>query len=112
MPAFAHVHRGGFDQAVIVHAAVLEESPIFDRQHRVHQDRWYFLKLDELALGAILSLEKRSHKLRLQLVSLQILIAVSSFGNGGDLAATEADHGTIGTMKRLRSGNNPNAIVH
>ncbi len=74
------------------------------------QDGRDVLKLDELAFGAVLALEQRGHQLRLQLVSLQVLIAISSFRNRSDFAIAEANHRRLRAVERLRTGNNLDAV--
>ncbi len=49
----AHVLEHGHHQAVVVHAAVFEESPIFNCQHRLDQVLRNFVVGDQPSLGSI-----------------------------------------------------------
>ncbi len=55
-----------FDQAVVVHAVVLEEAAVLDSDDGVDQVFGKIVELDELLLGAVRALEQAGHHHRLQ----------------------------------------------
>ena len=72
-PLAYHVAPHRFGRAHKIHAAVLEEAPVFNRQHRLHHHRRNVVVLDQFALRALLGVEQRRHQLRLQFIRRKIV---------------------------------------
>ena len=68
----SYVHPGGFRQADKVHAAVLEESAVFDGQHRIDHQLGNLVIGDQLPLGTLFGIEQGSDHLRFEFVGRKI----------------------------------------
>ena len=103
------INPRGFHQPQVVYATVLKEAAILNGQNCIHHHLRNVVVLDQLALGALFSVEQGSHQLRLEFVGRQFSRAVL---NALDLAATEADLRRIRTVIRLRSRANVDPALH
>ena len=109
MPLPHHIDPYRFEHAGEVHAAVLEESPVFDREHRIYH---YFRDvgvLHYLALGTLFGVEQRRHQLRLQLVCGK-LIALA--GDALDLPTLDGDVRRFRRVVALRAGRDVDPVAH
>ena len=88
MPLVSEVNPGGLCQTDVIHAAMLEEAPVFYRQHRIHHRFRDIVIFDDLAFGPLLGIEEGSYQLGFEFISRQ----VTRFAlNIGHLAALDLD---------------------
>ena len=73
-----------------VHSAVLEETPVFDGQHRIDHHLGDVGVLHHLAFGALLGVKQRRHQLRFQFV-------------GGKLGAVAGDAADVPILNEMRA---------
>ena len=93
-------HRA--QDAQIIDAAVLKESPVLDGDDGMRQTGRNFVVGEHTALGALRALAQAGNEQRLKLVArkrLSVLVA-----DGVDHAVAHVDGGAIGRVIRLRAG--------
>ena len=72
MPLMSQVDPCSLSQTHEVHAPMLEEAPVFNGQHGVHQDFGDFVILHQLALGTLLGIEQRRNHLGFEFIGSQL----------------------------------------
>src|SRR5581483_5913999 len=102
--AFSVVAVSILEQPQEVHAPVLEEAPVLDGEHGVHQDFRYVLVLDELALGTLLGIQG-GDKQRFQFVfANRLAVSLAQTNNALYLAVADAYNGAVLIVVGLRAG--------
>jgi hypothetical protein len=104
-----HVDPYCLEHAGKVHATVLEESPVFDREHRIYHHFRDVAVLHHLALGTLFSVEQRRHQLRLQLVCGKL---VALAGDMVNLPALDGDVRLFRRVVAFRPGRDLDAVAH
>ena len=94
----AHIHQRRFHQPVVVDPGVLEETAIFDGQHRIHHDLGDLVEANQAPLGPLLIVGERGDQLRLQFVGRQFVVLVVGGGNFFHLPFADADYRTFGAV--------------
>ena len=102
MPLMSQVDPCSLGQTHEVHATMLEEAPVFNGEHGVHQNLGDLVVLHQLTLGTLLRIEQRRNHLRFEFVSRQL---ARLSGDALHLPATYADgrwlRAVIGIRPRL-----------
>ena len=73
MPLPRQIDPARLEHADEVHSAVLEESPVFDRQHGIDHHLGDVGVVHHLALRTLFGVEQRRHQLRLQFVCEKVI---------------------------------------